>query len=124
MLPKLRLFMVPCAAARAPSAPNKQFVTACEVSTLPATTADGYSGESIDRLGITILMGLRQPAFIGMASSTITRNTYKTAARVTGSGALKLVGCCLLVPVKSTVASRFFLSTAILTVITVPWSIL
>ena len=47
-LPKLRLFMVPCAAASAPSAPNRQLVTACEVSTLPATTAAGYSGDSIE----------------------------------------------------------------------------
>ena len=34
------------------------------------------------------------------------RNTYSTAARVTGSGALKLLGCCALVPVKSMVAAR------------------
>ncbi len=61
-----------------------------------------------------MLIGRRQPAFIGMSSSTIMRNTYSTAARVTGSGALKLVGCCGEVPVKSTVASRFFLSTVIL----------
>jgi hypothetical protein len=48
-LPKLRLFIVPWAAASAPSAPNRQLVTACEVSTLPATTAAGHSGDSIDR---------------------------------------------------------------------------
>ena len=40
--------MVPCAAASAPSAPNRQLVTACDVSTLPATTAAGYSGDSIE----------------------------------------------------------------------------
>ena len=66
--------MVPCAAAMAPSAPNRQLVTACEVSTLPATTAAGYCGESIEPGGMTILIGSRQPAFIGMSSSTMTRN--------------------------------------------------
>ena len=67
--------MVPCAAASAPSAPNRQLVTACEVSTLPATTAAGYSGDSMECGGTTMLIGRRQPAFIGMSSSTITRNT-------------------------------------------------
>ena len=43
--------MVPCAAAMAPSAPNRQSVTACEVSTLPATTAAGNSGDSIELFG-------------------------------------------------------------------------
>src|SRR6516225_9103329 len=74
-LPKLRLFMLPWAAASAPSAPNRQFVTACDVSTLPATTAAGYSGDSIDFFGMTMLIGRRQPPFIGISSSTITRNT-------------------------------------------------
>ncbi len=67
--------MVPCAAASASSAPNSVSVTACEVSTLPATTAAGYSGDSIERGGITMRIGRRQPAFIGMSSSTMTRNT-------------------------------------------------
>ena len=67
--------MVPCAQASAPSAPNRQLVTACEVSTLPATTAAGYSGVSIDFGGMTMLIGRRQPAFIGMSSATIMRNT-------------------------------------------------
>ena len=67
-------------------------------------------------------IGLKHPAFIGMSSSTITRNTYSTAARVTGSGALKFVGCCGDVPVKSTVASRLCLSTLILTLMIAPWS--
>ena len=49
--------------------------------------------------------------------------TLRTAARATGSGALKLVFCWGEVPVKSTVASRFFLSTVILTLMTTPWSI-
>jgi putative intracellular protease/amidase len=35
---------VPCAAAIAPTAPNRQLVTAWLTSTLPATTAAGYSG--------------------------------------------------------------------------------
>ena len=67
--------MVPCAAAMAPSAPNRQSVTACETSTLPATTAAGYCGVSMEPGGITMLIGRRQPAFIGMSSSTMTRNT-------------------------------------------------
>ena len=66
--------MLPWAAASAPSAPNRQFVTACDVSTLPATTAAGYSGDSIDFFGMTMLIGRRQPPFIGISSSTITRN--------------------------------------------------
>src|SRR5262249_20768616 len=57
--------MLPWAAASAPSAPNRQFVTACEVSTLPATTAAGYSGDTIDFFGMTMLIGRRQPPFIG-----------------------------------------------------------
>ena len=43
--------------------------------TLPATTAAGYVGDSIDCFGMMMLMGRRQPPFIGMSSSTITRNT-------------------------------------------------
>jgi hypothetical protein len=66
--------MVPCAAAMAPSAPNRQLVTSCEVSTLPATTAAGNSGDSMDFFGTTMRIGRRQPAFIGMSSSTMTRN--------------------------------------------------
>src|SRR5260370_882079 len=57
--------MVPWAAASAPSAPNSASVTAWLTSTFPATTAAGYSGDSIDRGGMTILIGRRQPAFIG-----------------------------------------------------------
>jgi hypothetical protein len=34
-----------------------------------------------------------------------------------------LVGCSALVPVKSTVASRFWRSTVIFTLITAPWSV-
>src|SRR5262249_14034847 len=33
--------MVPCAAAMASSAPNRQFVTSCEVSTLPGNAGGG-----------------------------------------------------------------------------------
>ena len=49
-------------------------------STLPATTAAGYLGFTMDPGGSTSVMGLRQPAFKGMASSTKVRKTYKTAA--------------------------------------------
>src|SRR6202044_1806455 len=102
------------------SAANKVLVTICDTSTLPATTAAGYFGDSIDPSGTMMRIGLRQPAFIGMSSSTMTRNTYRTAARVTGSGALKFEDCCGEVPVKSTVASRLSLSTLILTLMTAP----
>ena len=67
--------------------------------------------------------GFRQPAFIGISSSTSVRNTYSTAARVTGSGALKLSGCCALVPVKSMVAARRWWSMRIATRTTAPLSI-
>ena len=42
---------------------------------------------------------------------------------MTGSGALKLLGCCGEVPVKSTVASRFARSTVILTLTGGPGSV-
>ena len=47
----------------------------CDTSTLPATTAAGYLGDSIEPSGTMMRIGLRQPAFIGMSSSTMTRNT-------------------------------------------------
>ena len=72
---------------------------------------------------MTMRIGLRQPAFIGISSSTMTRKTYSAAARATGSGALKLFGCCGEVPVKSTVASRAARSTVIFTLMTAPWSV-
>ena len=40
------------------------------VSTLPATTAAGATGASIEPGGITMSMGFKQPSFIGMSSST------------------------------------------------------
>jgi hypothetical protein len=95
-------------------------VTAWDTSTLPATTAAGYFGDSIEPSGTMMRIGRRQPSFIGMSSSTMTRNTYRIAARVTGSGALKFVACCGDVPVKSTVASRLCLSTLILTLMIAP----
>ena len=72
---------------------------------------------------MTICNGLRQPAFIGISSSTSVRNTYSTAALHTAEGALKFVGCCALVPVKSIVASRFAWSIEIATTIFAPLSI-
>ena len=67
--------------------------------------------------------GFRHPAFIGISSSTSVRNTYSTAALHTADGALKLVGCCALVPVKSIVALRLALSIEIVTTIFAPLSI-
>ena len=67
--------------------------------------------------------GLRQPAFIGISSSTSVRNTYRTAALHTAEGALKLVGCCGLVSLKSMVASRFALSIDMVTTTFAPLSI-
>jgi hypothetical protein len=49
-----------------------------------------------------------------MSSSTSVRKTYSTAAIVTALGALKLLGSCALVPVKSMVASRAAVSTVTL----------
>ena len=74
----------------------------CDVSTLPATTAAGGTGSSIDPGGTTICSGRRQPAFSGMGSAISVRKTYRTAAIVTARGALKLLACCGEVPVKST----------------------
>src|SRR5262249_60845341 len=85
--------MLPWAAASAPSAPNRQFVTACDVSTLPATTAAGYSGDSIDFFGITLLIGGRQPPFLGISYSTTARKTQRTAARGARAGGLEVVLC-------------------------------
>jgi len=56
-------------------------------------------------LGMRIFSGSRQPSFIGMSSWIRLRKTYSTAARVTASGALKLVSDCGDVPAKSIVAS-------------------
>ena len=50
------------------------------------------------------VMGRMQPSFSGISSSISVRNTYSTAARQIERGALKLVGRCGAVPVKSTVA--------------------
>jgi hypothetical protein len=50
-------------------------VTAWLVSTLPAATAAGYSGDSIVPGGMITVSGLRQPAFSGMSLSTSVRKT-------------------------------------------------
>ena len=91
--------MLCSAAYRAP-------VTAWLVSTLPAATAAGYSGDSIVRAGMITVSGSRQPALSGMSLSTRVRNTYRTAAIATLDGALKLLLSMSLVPVKSIVARR------------------
>ena len=57
-----------------------------------------------------------------MSSSTSVRNTYSTAAIVTALGALKLLGSCALVPLKSMVAARAAVSTVTCTRITAPLS--
>ncbi len=57
-----------------------------------------------------------------MLSSTKVLNTYKVAARQIDSGALKLSGCCGLVPAKSTIAERASRSTVTLTLTTAPLS--
>jgi hypothetical protein len=61
---------------------------------------------SIEPGGMITCSGFRQPAFSGMSSSTSVRNTYSTAAMQTAVGALKLLVCWALVPVKSMVALR------------------
>ena len=45
------------------------------VSTLPATTAAGDRGASIEPSGVPIFRGFRQPSFSGMSSSTRVRKT-------------------------------------------------
>ena len=72
--------------------------------------------------GTMISRGFRQPAFSGMSSSTSVRNTYSTAAIVMARGALKLLGNCALVPVKSMRAVRRSVSTLTATQIRAPLS--
>jgi hypothetical protein len=97
-------------------------VTAWLVSTLPAATAAGYSGDSIVRGGMITVSGFRQPALSGMSLSTSVRNTYRTAASATLDGALKLPSSCGLVPVKSMTAVLLSRSTVTLTLILAPLS--
>ncbi len=96
---------------------------AWEVSTLPATTAAGGSGASMDPCGTTMSRGRRQPSLSGMSSATRVRKTYRTAALTTAYGALKLVASCGEVPVKSTVAERLRRSTRTWTRMTAPESV-
>ena len=74
------------------SAESKALTRCWLVSTLPATTAAGYFGLSIQFLGIIIFIGFKQPEFIGIFLSTNNLKQYKTAAMTTGFGALKLFG--------------------------------
>ncbi len=96
---------------------------ACEVSTLPAATAAGYSGASIEPGGTTIRSGRRQPSLSGMSSATRVRKTYRTAAVTTAEGALRLLPSCGEVPVKSMVALWSRRSTRTETAITAPESV-
>src|SRR6185436_6808151 len=97
-------------------------VTGVQTCALPAATAAGYSGASRQPGGIVTWIGTRQPAFSGMSSSTSVRNTYSTAAIATDEGALKLLGSCGEVPVKSISAVRASRSTRMATAITAPLS--
>jgi hypothetical protein len=90
-LPKVKLFIVHWLDAISPSAPYSALVTHIDVSTLPATTAAGGRGLSMQPSGTMTSSGFRQPAFSGMSSSTSVRNRYSTAAIVTAFGALKLL---------------------------------
>ena len=87
-------------------------MTHWEVSTLPATTAAGYTGFKRLPAGMMILSGFRHPPLSGMSRSTRLRNTYNTAAWATAAGALKLSGDWSEVPVKSTTALRALRSMA------------
>jgi hypothetical protein len=69
------LFIVPEPSAMTPRAAYSAPVIACEVSTLPATTAAGYAGESMLPGGMMTRSGFRQPAFSGISSSTSVRKT-------------------------------------------------
>ena len=95
----------------------------CEVSTLPATTAAGGTGFSIEPGGTRSVSGRRHPSFNGKSASTSARNTYSTAAVHTASGALKLPGRCGEVPAKSTTALRLARSTCTATSMALPSSI-
>ncbi|CAM5543112.1 hypothetical protein SHIRM173S_05432 [Streptomyces hirsutus] len=70
-----------------------------------------------------IRRGRRQPSLSGMSSATRVRKTYRTAALTTEKGALKLVGNCVVVPVKSMVAERSARSTRTRTRMTAPESV-
>ena len=94
-----------------PNAPNSALVIQLDVSTLPATTEAGKLGLSMQPSGMITFKGFRQPAFKGMSSFTKLLNTYNTAAMHTAVGALKLLVCWALVPVKSISALRFWAST-------------
>src|SRR6185312_17348275 len=98
--------MVAWALAAALSAPRGALQVAWLTSVFPATTARPGSGERKEPLGITILSGRRQPSFSGRSSPVRQRKTYRVAALVTAGGALKLPSLWLLVPLKSTTASR------------------
>ena len=79
-------------------------------------------GFNMQPSGTTISRGFRQPAFKGISSSTRVRKTYSTAATVIARGALKLLGSCALVPVKSIRAPRFAVSTRAATRMLAPLS--
>ena len=65
---------MPCAVAIAPSAPNRHW---SRPASLDIAGDDG--GRIVRRqhrvVGMMMLIGRRQPAFIGMSSSTMTRKT-------------------------------------------------
>ena len=67
--------MVPWLSAATPRAPNRASVIAWLVSTLPAATAAGYFGASIESSGMTMRIGFRHPSLSGMSSSTRQRKT-------------------------------------------------
>ncbi len=113
---------MPEPSAITPSAAYSAPVTAWLVSTLPAATAAGYSGDSIVLPGMTTRSGFRHPALSGMSLSTRVRNTYSTAAMATLDGALKLLSSCGDVPVKSIVAVLLPWSTVTATQILAPLS--
>ncbi len=121
-MPNVTLFIVPDPSAITPSAAYSAPVTTWEVSTLPAATAAGYSGDSMVPGGMITVIGCRQPELSGMSSSTRVRNTYSTAAMATLDGALKLSCSCAEVPVKSISAVLSFTLTRTATLIVAPLS--
>src|SRR3546814_14147942 len=98
--------MVPWLAASTPSAPYSALTMHMDVSTLPATTEAGGFGRSIEPSGTMMSSGFRQPAFSGMSSSTMVRNTYSTAATAMALGALQLLSNFPDEPVKSPTPRR------------------
>jgi hypothetical protein len=121
-LPKVKLFMVHWLPAITPSAPSSALVMQVEVSTLPATTEAGGFGFSMEPGGMMTLQRLQAP---GVERNVVVHQRaehIQHRRHAHRGGALKLLVCCRLVPVKSTTALRLAASTRTATLICAPLS--